>query len=115
MTAELQKLKDAEKSAHDAYEVAQNQEAEARAALDLATDAEKKRKAGSILFTVFGEKLVSECLIPTAAVARRGIFHILPGSAVATQVSEVATKESVAFDTGYAGSAGLEPQSWKWN
>ena len=79
----LQDLKIAEKAAQDAYDEAKKQDDDAKAALDLATqqeaDAEKKRKAGSILFTVFGEKLVSECRIPTAAVAQLGLFRILLG------------------------------------
>ena len=80
----LQDLKIAEKVAQDAYDEAKKQDDDAKAALDLATQqeaAEKKRKAGSILFTVFGEKLVSECRIPTEAVAQLGLFRILLGAA----------------------------------
>ena len=57
----LQDLKIAEKVAQDNYEAAKKQEEEAQAALDLATDAEKQRNAGSILFVISGAGLVSKC------------------------------------------------------
>jgi hypothetical protein len=86
--------------AQDAYDEAKKQDDDAKAALDLATqqeaDAEKQREAGSILFVVFGEKLVSECRIPTAAVAQRGLFRILLGSSgVPEVVSDVINKNNV--------------------
>ncbi len=92
----LHDLKIAEKVVQDAYDEAKKHEEEAQAALDLATqqdaDEEKKRKAGSILLTVFGEKLVSECRIPTAAVAQRGLFRILLGSSGSISINNVTTK-----------------------
>jgi hypothetical protein len=75
MNKTLQDLKIAEKVAQDNY-----CEEEAQAALDLATDAEKQRDAGSILFVISGAGLVSRCRIPIAAVAQRGLFCILLGS-----------------------------------
>ena len=77
MNKTLQDLKIAEKVAQDNY-----CEEEAQAALDLATDAEKQRDAGSILFVISGAGLVSRCRIPVAVVAQRGLqlFRILLGS-----------------------------------
>jgi hypothetical protein len=66
--------------------VLRNKEAEASAALAAAekqkADAEKKR-ADAVLFEIAGATgLVCRCRIPTAAVAQRGLFHILLGSGV---------------------------------
>jgi hypothetical protein len=83
---EVEKLQQAQAdldAAAAALDEANKQEADAK---KQQTDAE----AGFIMFVVSSEALglVSRCRIPTAAVAQRGLFRILLGSAVAMDVPE---------------------------
>ena len=75
----------------DAVKLAQAKLDEVTAALAEATKQEQDEKkkhadaeAGFIMFVVSSEALglVSRCRIPVAAVAQRGLFHILLGSGV---------------------------------
>ncbi len=91
---------DAKMKAQAALEAAlvdlRNKEAEANAVLAAAekqeADAEKKR-ANVILFEITGANgLVCRCRIPTAAVAKRGLFRILLGSGTSPVLENIQQK-----------------------